>query len=53
MSGLQTLVKPVRDWFSLTGSTEAAFRFPLQRTFGRKRNPNQRGSFKDGTLANV
>lgn len=29
-----------------------AFLFSLQRTFGRKRNQNQRGSFKDGVFAN-
>lgn len=28
-----------------------AFLFSLQRTFGRKRNQNQRGSFKDGVFA--
>lgn len=28
-----------------------AFLFSLQRTFGRKRNQNQRGSFKDGVCA--
>lgn len=42
---LQTLAKPVRDCF-------IAFLFPLQRTFGRKRNQNQRGSFKDGVFVN-